>query len=130
MKDGDFAGLCLLQKKFGQVGVKMENGMSFIIMVNADSGRPIEKQRVPLAQKTVFLKADCDFRNKADRGYFFYSLDGKNWTPIGDQLKMEYSLMQHFMGYRFGLFNAATRQSGGYADFDFFHINAEISLKN
>jgi beta-xylosidase len=130
MKDGDFAGLCLLQKKFGQVGVKLENGKSFIVMVNADSGRPIEIQRVPLAQKTVFLKAECDFRNKTDRGYFFYSLDGKNWTPIGNQLKMEYSLMQHFMGYRFGLFNSATRQPGGFADFDFFHISSETSLNN
>ena len=130
MKDGDFAGLCLLQKKFGQVGVRMENGMSFIVMVNADSRRPIEIQRVTLAQKTVFLKAECDFRNRTDLGYFYYSLDGKNWTPIGNQLKMEYSLMEHFMGYRFGLFNSATSQPGGYADFDFFHINSEITLKN
>jgi len=130
MKDGDFAGLCLLQKKYGQVGVRMENGKPFIVMVNADSRRPIEIQRVPLTQKTVFLKAECDFRNRADLGYFFYSLDGKNWTPIGNHLKMEYSLMEHFMGYRFGLFNYATRQPGGYADFDFFHINSEISLKN
>ncbi|MBN1144298.1 MAG: glycoside hydrolase 43 family protein [Bacteroidales bacterium] len=130
MKDGDFAGLCLLQKKFGQVGVKIENGMPFIVMVNADSGRPIEAQSVPLAQKNIYLKAECDFRNKTDRGYFFYSLDGKKWIPIGDQLKMEYSLMQHFMGYRFGLFNSASSQPGGYADFDFFHINSEISLKD
>jgi beta-xylosidase len=108
----------------------MENGMPFIVMVNADSGRPVEKQRVPLAQKTVFLKAECDFRNKIDRGYFFYSLDGKNWTPIGDQLKMEYSLMQHFMGYRFGLFNSANSHPGGYADFDFFRISSQISSKN
>jgi beta-xylosidase len=130
MKDGDFAGLCLLQKKYGQVGVRVENGMSFIVMVNADSRRPIEIQRVPLTQKTIFLKAECDFSNRTDLGYFFYSLDGKNWTPIGDQLKMEYSLMEHFMGYRFGLFNCATSQPGGFADFDFFHISSEISLKN
>ncbi|XHR97133.1 hypothetical protein ACFJIV_11050 [Mucilaginibacter sp. UC70_90] len=35
---------------------------------------------------------------------------------------MVYTL-PHFMGYRFGLFNYATRQSGGYVDFDFFHIS-------
>ena len=98
------------RKNIGQVGVRMENGKPFIVMVNADSRRPIEMQRVPLAQKTVYLKAECDFRNRADLGYFFYSLDGKNWTPIGNQLKMEYTLMEHFMGYRFGLFNYATRQ--------------------
>ena len=127
MKDGDFAGLCLLQKKFGQVGVRMENGKPFIIMVNADSRRPVEMQRVPLAQKTVYLKAECDFRNRADLGYFFYSLDGKNWTPIGDQLKMEYTLMEHFMGYRFGLFNYANQTTGGFVDFDYFHVTNQIS---
>jgi beta-xylosidase len=127
MKDGDFAGLCLLQKKYGQVGVRMENGIYFIVMVNADSRKPIEIQRIPLAQETVFLKAECDFRNRTDLGYFYYSLDGKNWTPIGDQLKMEYSLMEHFMGYRFGLFNYATRHPGGYVDFDFFHIDDKIN---
>jgi beta-xylosidase len=130
MKDGDFAGLCLLQKKYGQLGVLIENGNPFIVMVNADSRRPVEIQRVPLTQKTVYLKAECDFRNRADLGYFFYSLDGKNWTPIGDQLKMEYTLMEHFMGYRFGLFAYATIQPGGFADFDYFHINNQIPIKN
>jgi len=55
-------------------------------------------------------------------GNFFYSLDGKIWKRIGSQLKMEYTL-PHFMGYRFGLFNYATKTPGGYVDFDFFHIN-------
>jgi hypothetical protein len=31
------------------------------------------------------------------------------------------------MGYRFGLFNYATQQVGGYADFDYFHIEGQIS---
>ena len=127
MKDGDFAGLCLLQKKYGQVGVRMENGIYYIVMVNADSLKPREIERVPLAQETVYLKAECDFSNRTDLGYFYYSLNGKNWTPIGNQLKMEYSLMEHFMGYRFGLFNYATSHPGGYADFDFFHIEDKIN---
>jgi beta-xylosidase len=127
MKEGDFAGLSLLQKKYGQVGVILANGKHFIVMVNADSRRPIEIHRVPLAQKSVFLKAECDFRNRIDLGYFFYSLDGKNWTPIGNQLKMEYSLMEHFMGYRYGLFNYTTGQPGGYADFDYFHISNQFT---
>ncbi len=43
---------------------------------------------------------------------FYYSLDGKKWIKIGSQLKMAYTL-PHFMGYRFGLFNYATKTSGG-----------------
>jgi beta-xylosidase len=100
MKEGDFAGLALLQRKFGLVGVRYNNGTKLIVMVNAQSGRPVEAQSVPLTQKTVYLKAECDFRDKTDLANFFYSLDGKTWTPIGSQLKMEYS-MPHFMGYRF-----------------------------
>jgi beta-xylosidase len=126
MKDGDFAGLTLMQRKFGQVGVKFINGTKSIVMVNAQSGKPVEIQSVPLAQKTVFLKAECDFREKADIANFFYSVDGKTWTPIGSQLKMEYS-MPHFMGYRYGLFNYATKTPGGFVDFDWFHISNQLT---
>lgn len=122
MKEGDFAGLALLQRKFGLIGVRYNNGTKSIVMVNAQSGRPVEAQSVPLKQKTVYLKAECDFRDKTDLANFFYSLDGKTWTPIGSQLKMEYS-MPHFMGYRYGLFNYATKTPGGYVDFDWFRIN-------
>ena len=122
MKEGDFAGLALLQRKFGLIGVRYNNGTKSIVMVNAQSGRPVEAQSVPLTQKTVYLKSECDFRDKTDLANFFYSLDGKTWTPIGSQLKMEYS-MPHFMGYRYGLFNYATKTPGGYVDFDWFRIN-------
>jgi hypothetical protein len=36
----------------------------------------------------------------------------------------------HFMGYRFGLFTSATKNAGGYADFDFFHVEEKISGKD
>ncbi len=129
MREGDFAGLALLQRKFGLVGVKLDNGTRSIVMVSAQSGRPVEVQRVPLTQRSVYFKAECNFRELADVADFFYSLDGKTWEPIGSQLKMEYS-MPHFMGYRFGLFNYATKTPGGYVDFDWFRISSEISSKN
>jgi beta-xylosidase len=126
MKEGDFAGLALLQKKFGQAGVKYENGVKSIVMMSAESGSPAEVQKIPLKQNTVYLKAACDFRDKTDLGYFYYSLDGKTWVAIGKAIKMEYTLMEHFMGYRFGLFNYATRETGGYTDFDWFRISADM----
>lgn len=129
MKEGDFAGLCLLQKKYGLVGVRIEGGRPFIVMVNADTRRPVEMQRIPLNQKTIYLKAICNFRNRVDKGYFFYSLDGNSWIPIGNKLNMEYTLMEHFMGYRFGLFIYATKSPGGYVDFDYFYISDDISPK-
>jgi len=128
MKEGDFAGLALLQRKFGQVGVKFVNGVKSIVMVNGAGNKPVEDQSIPLTQKIVYLKVECDFRNKTDIGYFFYSLDEKYWTSIGYQIKMEYS-MPHFMGYRFGLFNCSAKTPGGFVDFDYFHINDQITKK-
>jgi len=126
MKDGDFAGLGLLQKNYGLAGVKIIGQNKAIIMVNAGNGKPDTVQKIPLAQNVVFFKAECDFTNKKDIANFFYSLDEKTWLPIGTQLKMTYTL-PHFMGYRFALFNYATKAPGGYADFDFFRISDKIT---
>jgi beta-xylosidase len=129
MKEGDFAGLALLQRKFGLVGVRFNEGAKSIVMVNAESGNPVEVESVPLSQKTAYLKAECNFRDRTDIAHFFYSLDGVKWIPIGSQLKMEYS-MPHFMGYRFGLFNYSTKTPGGFVDFDWFHLSDQITIKN
>ena len=121
MEEGDFAGLCLLQKNFGLVGVRANGGRRFIVMINDGMGKPDEAASIPLNQNIIYFKAECDFTNKRDTANFFYSLDGKSWMAIGTPLKMTYTL-PHFMGYRFGLFNYATTKVGGYVDFDFFHI--------
>jgi len=128
MKEGDVAGLSLLQKEYGLVGVTLENGSKKIIMVSAPKGEPKQVATVPLNQNKIYFKAECDFKDKTDKANFFYSLDGKSWTRIGDTINMPYTL-PHFMGYRFGLFNYATKNVGGFVDFDYFHITDEISGK-
>jgi len=122
MKDGDFAGLGLLQKNFGLVGVKVNGNNKVIEMIDAGSGTPVLAQNIPLTQKEVYFKAECNFTDKKDVADFFYSLDGKSWTPIGTQLKMAYTIPQ-FIGYRFALFNYATKTTGGLVDFDWFRVN-------
>ncbi len=129
MKEGDFTGLALLQKKYGLVGVKFEDGSGKIVMVSAHDDVPVEVESRPMEQSTLFLKAECDFVNRKDVADFYYSYDGKKWTPIGTQLKMKYTL-PHFMGYRFGLFNYATKTPGGYVDFDFFRIQNAIERQD
>jgi beta-xylosidase len=113
--------------------VKSEGGTNFVVMVSAQPSAPRERtsvvrevERVLVSAPQVFLKAECDFQNKTDQARFFYSLDGKSWTAIGSELKMSYTI-PHFMGYRFGLFNYATKEAGGHADFDFFHITDQIA---
>lgn len=120
MKAGDRAGLTVLQKKYGVIGVSCESDQKFIYMSkNAEDGGIIEK--VPFSQKEIFFRITCDFRNRTDKAYFYYSLDGENWKSLGNALQMQYTL-PHFMGYRFGLFNYATQKTGGWADFDYFTI--------
>jgi len=119
MKDGDFAGLGVLQKRYGLVGVKMAGNARSIVSVSAESGSPVEVESVPLTRDVVHLKVECDFANRADTARFFHSLDGKQWTAIGKPLRMTYTL-PHFMGYRFALFDYATKAAGGFVDFDYF----------
>ena len=129
MKDGDVAGLAAFAEKYGFVGVKAENGKKFLAMVKYEDNeifkREFEVRRVPLEQDEVYLRVDFDFTNATDRAYFYYSLDGETWTKIGDNLQMNY-YGTHFMGYRFGIFNFAKQQSGGYVDVDFFRVGNEI----
>jgi len=129
MKEGDFAGLAALQKKYGFVGVKMSGDARSVVMVSAESGSPVELESVPLTQKLVYLKVECDFKARTDKAYFFYSLDGNKWTAVGKPLQMAYTL-PHFMGYRFALFNYATKTVGGFVDFDCFKISEKLTGTN
>ncbi|MFT3789416.1 MAG: glycoside hydrolase 43 family protein [Tepidisphaeraceae bacterium] len=121
LHDGDLAGLAALQRKYGLVGVKQEGDTRSIVMTSAESGQAVELAHVPLNQDMVYLRIECDFKDRADQAYFSYSLDGTTFTRVGQPLHMEYTL-PHFMGYRFALFNFATKAAGGHADFDWFRI--------
>lgn len=125
MKEGDIAGLLLLQQRYGWVGVKVENGEKFIVMMNVQPNNSEEVERIPLEGNELYLRATCDYNDRKDVADFYYSTDGEQWIKIGSQLKMQYTL-PHFMGYRFGLFNYATQSTGGYVDFDYFNINDSI----
>ncbi|WP_417942310.1 glycoside hydrolase 43 family protein [Flavobacterium sp. RS13.1] len=129
MKEGDIAGLSLLQKDFGYVAVKAENGVKKITITVAEKGTAKEIESVSLNQDKIYFKAECNFKDRADTGRFFYSLDGKKWISIGNAIKLPYTI-PHFMGYRFGLFNYATKNTGGFVDFDYFNIDDKISKAN
>ena len=124
MKDGDYAGIAAFQNRYGFVGVKRENGQFHIVMHRAmekgdSNGKEIA--RVRLEKKRVWLRTEMDFTNLTDKSTFFYSIDGKDWLAIGDTLLMHYD-WPDFCGYRFALFNFSTLQTGGIADFDYFHV--------
>jgi len=126
LRDGDYAGLGLLQRHYGFVGVKVEGDKRSIVMVRSEEDEPVEVEAVPARGDLVHLRAECDFRDRVDTATFAYSLDGESWVPIGEPLRMRYTL-PHFMGYRFALFNFATKQPGGVADFDYFRVGYDAA---
>lgn len=122
MKAGDSAGLIALQNSFGTVGIKVnEYGDKYIAMCVNDgaSGEEVLEKTLYL-EKLVYLKIEFNFEDSIDEADFYYSTDGSEWIKIGCTLKMKYTL-DHFMGYRIGLFNYAANEIGGYVDFDYFH---------
>ncbi|MCI8604904.1 MAG: glycosyl hydrolase 43 family protein [Ruminiclostridium sp.] len=129
MKEGDISGLSAFAEKYGYVGVKIENGKKYIISVWYNDNDSVEKEfeteRVEITENEVYLRVDCDYINAADKAYFYYSLDGENWTKIGNVLHMNYYGL-HFMGYRYAIFNFSTKTPGGYADVDFFRVDNKI----
>jgi beta-xylosidase len=127
MQDGDVAGFGALQWDYGYVAVKMTGTSKAIVMVNGNSGQANEIENIPVTQDTVYLGIAFDFNNRRDRAYFYYSLDGISYNAIGNWLQMNYSL-EHFMEYRFALFNYATISPGGYVDFDYFRINNSLNV--
>lgn len=129
MNDGDVAGLGALCEDYGFVGVKISGTSKSVVMVNGSSDDPVEVESIPLTQDNIYLKIACDFRNRTDKAYFYYSLNETSWNRIGNTLQMSYTLT-HFMGYRFALFNYATESTGGYVDFDYFRINNSSTVES
>ncbi|MCH7396636.1 glycoside hydrolase 43 family protein [Belliella sp. DSM 107340] len=128
MKTGDFAGLGLLQKEYGLIGVEASDEGKKLKMKRIEDNVVEEIESVDFQGDEILLRAVCDFNDRKDEAKFYYSTDGgKNWNQLGDVLKMKYTL-PHFMGYRFALFNYSTQQTGGFVDFDFFKIEDQIKF--
>lgn len=129
MQDGDVSGFSAFAERYGYVGVKVEGDEKYLVMAKYDDNDSVEQEfeieRVKLDANEVYLRIDCDFVDATDKAYFYYSLDGENWTKIGNTLQMNYYGL-HFMGYRYAIFNYATKQTGGYVDVDFFRVSDEI----
>ncbi|WP_099052461.1 glycoside hydrolase family 43 protein [Paenibacillus borealis] len=124
LRDGDRAGLAALQNGFGTVGIAAGGQGKFSVNMCVNGGGGCEEivEQAEFTRDKVYLRIDFNFRDSLDEANFFYSEDGREWKPIGRTLQMKYTL-DHFMGYRAALFNYATRQSGGHADFGYFHYH-------
>lgn len=140
MKDGDVAGFSAFNGDSGllsvmAVGDKKHITMSTNVVQLQDKTKAVldvkkeEMARIPLKGDKVFFRIDADFNLKKDVAHFYYSLDGKNWKPIGKEFKMIFDYRRFFMGTKFAIFNYSTKNIGGFVDVDFFEINDTSKIK-
>ncbi|WP_163713612.1 glycoside hydrolase family 43 protein [Mangrovibacterium lignilyticum] len=116
MKEGDVAGLGIFQEAYAFIAVKQVAGEKQLVMVN--KGETIAS--VPLNEaSTVYLRTIAS--NKTKLATFEYSYDNQSFDQLGNELTMAFSLKM-FTGNKFCLFNYATKELGGYVDFDWFRV--------
>jgi beta-xylosidase len=130
LKDGDFAGLCLLISSYGFIALTRQEGQLYLVMrarptedtsifgnlVDNDPG--VEYARVAVEGSPVRLRVRCNFVEKADMCEFYY-MEGPDWRKLGVTHSMVFK-MDMFVGARVGLFLFSTREAGGRADFSEF----------
>lgn len=127
MKPGSYAGLCAVADHYGMIGVLCdEQGERYIYQANGEFKKAFSEPNAtveePLAEgQAVWLRIEYQFRS-ADTASFSYSLDGEHWETLGNTLKMGFSTSTTFMGARSWLFHYTTKETGGYADFDYYKI--------
>lgn len=126
LKPGDYAGLSAVADHAAMIGVFCDDtGNRYIFQAAADFKQSFDTPNATvseplLAEQPVYLKIYYDFKkNTAD---FFYSLDGETWTVLGNTKNLGFSTSTTFMGTRSWLFTYATKEAGGYADFDYYLV--------
>ncbi|PTQ96654.1 beta-xylosidase [Mucilaginibacter yixingensis] len=115
MKDGDEAGLAVFQMPYAYIGVRQKQGAKYLVMVN--NGQTIDS--TVLNTNMVYLRTTAS--NQTKKASFAYCTDGKTFQALGNELEMQFSL-KIFTGNKFCLFNYATKQPGGYVDFDYLRL--------
>ena len=138
MKDGDCAGLAAFNSDTGALCVKKRGG-KLVLQMNELSVKLTDRDKevaeskenciaeIPLHQTKIWLRVDADFRpvegrqGGRDAANFYYSLDGSEWTQIGTaRYPLRFDWQRFFMGTKFGIFNYATKRTGGYVDINQF----------
>lgn len=138
MKDGDRCGLAAFNGDSGVLTVQQDGTQRTIVLTeeksvfNGQRGveridkKELHKATLKKNQKKVWLRVSGDFRHQRDIATFAYSLDGKKWVELPDEVKVPFDYRRFFMGTKFAIFNYATKNLGGYVDVDYFHYTTPL----
>ena len=122
LKAGDEAGLGAINMPYASLGVvKTDKGLA-LRCYDQNTNKEVVK---PLDKKVVWLRLWGDY-DKSQLQYS-YSLDGKNWENIGEQMISPYQL-KTFQGVRVALYAFNKKDvNGGVADFDDFKVEEPMA---
>jgi beta-xylosidase len=122
MADGDRAGLAAFRHSSAWIGVKrdgnsyvvgMTNGITQNISNWSTSNTGTTVATVGISVKKIWLRVVVGAApNTSKQAIFSYSLDGNSFTTLGPSFTLN-TEWQYFMGYRYGIFNYATKALGG-----------------
>lgn len=121
LKEGDYAGLCALQGRYGQIGIAVENGKKNLLYLQKAADGGILEFRKPIEEAVVELQIVFDYRERADKAYFAFRQAPGDWETVGSPLDMVFTL-DMFVGYRIGIFCYALKSTGGHGDFRDFSV--------
>ncbi len=128
LQNGDTVGFGTLGKVNGHITVTRSGSnlllsMKVITVTDPDETVDTRVTNLTVTGTTIYLRTDLNFLS--ERGSCFYSTDGVNWTNLGGDFDIIYSLDSTFQGTQFAIFcYNASADSTGYADVDWFHYNA------
>ena len=122
LKAGDEAGLGAINMPYSSLGVvKTDKGLA-LRCYDQNTNKEVVQ---PLDKKVVWLRLWGDY-DKSQLQYS-YSLDGKNWENIGEQMISPYQL-KTFQGVRVALYAFNKKEvNGGVADFDDFKVEEPMA---
>ena len=122
LKAGDEAGLGAINMPYASLGVvKTDKGLA-LRCYDQNTNKEVFK---PLDKRVVWLRLWGDY-DKSQLQYS-YSLDGKNWENIGEQMISPYQL-KTFQGVRVALYAFNKKDvNGGVADFDNFKVEEPMA---
>ena len=131
LKEGDRAGICILQDPYGMICAEKKDGKIQLLWEREKVRDAGESFTADTKTKAIELGADSiiylrgAIKYEENKAKFYYSLDNQNWTQLGGETSQSFNLSV-FVGSRFGLFCYATQEKGGWADFDWFSTEADF----
>ena len=123
LREGDTAGLCVLQSRWAYAGLGREKDGWRLVMVSRrkdDGEEGVLRLSLPWDQPVIRLRAELHFSPSGDVARL-YCQTPDGWQPVGDPHEM-YFLLDHFTGNRFGLFVQSGLHAGGEAAFSAFRM--------